>query len=173
MSSPRITKLWEGLAEQLHRQGYAGTVSKQGIALCIKWIGRDAAGKDACVVDLDSATWASGNRRAIIVATAAGTKPTDFADFHTQSHAAGHQIDGSVSLTCYMEAPAAHTDAQARFERELLHVLRGQLGAPISLQLTANGTEPTVNGANGAGATAATTDAGDYLPYGMAVSGGI
>lgn len=174
MSSPRITKLWEGLAEQLRRQGYAGTISKQGIPTCLTWLGRSTAdGKDAAVLDLDAGAWATGHRRAILVATPAGTKPQDFAAFHTQSHAAGHQLDGSVSLTVYMEAPASQTAAHAKFERELLHILRGQLGAPVSLQMCANGTEPTVDGINGASASASYTDAGDYLPWGMAIPGGI
>lgn len=177
MSSPRVTKIWEGLAEQLHRMGYKGTLSAQGIPTCIRWMGRDANGLDACLVDLDSATWTTGNRRAILVATPAGSSPTDFADFHTQSHAAGHTLDGSVSLTLVQEALAngtpAQTGAQAAFQRDLLHILRGQEGAPVTLKLTDAATEPTWNGVNGATSTATSTDAGTALPYGMAYPGGI
>lgn len=173
MSSPRVQKIFEGLAEQLNRQGYKGAISKNGMNSAVKWQGRDATGKDACVIDLTAAAWSTANLHAIIVATPAGTKPVDFTDFHTQSHAAGHNLDGSVSLTVYMEAPANHINAHAKFHREMLHILRGQLGAPVSLLLTATTVQPTVNGVNGAVATAATTDAGDYLPYGMAYPGGI
>jgi nitrogen fixation protein FixH len=176
MSSPRVQKIYSGLAEQLHRQGYKAAMSKDGQTAAIKWQGREATGKDACVIDLTSATWATGNLRAVLVAKPA-TDSNDTAAMKTQSHAAGHTLDGSVSFTLHMEAVAltnaGQASAHAKFQRELLHILRGQLGAPVSLQLTNNGTEPTVNGANGAVATAATTDAGDYMPYGLAVAGGV
>src|SRR4051812_13595684 len=133
MSSPRITKLFEGMAEQLHRAGYAGAIAKNGMPTCIRYLGRDAAGKDAVLIDLDAQSWASGQKRVIIVATPAGTKPVDYADFHTQSHASGHMLDGSVALTVYMEstalaspanaaaALASQTGAQEKFQRDMLH----------------------------------------------------
>ncbi len=184
MSSPRVQKIFEGLPEQLRRMGYANAMAKNGIPTCLVWSGRNAAGNDTVVLDLDSATWTTGNRRAIIEAIPAGTSPTDYADFHTQSHASGHYIDGSVSLKVYMEANvgtsadaaaalASLVNAQSKFGRELLHILRGQEGAPFDLLLTANAVEPTVDGANGASSTAATSDAGYYMPYGMTYPGGV
>ncbi|CAB5220617.1 hypothetical protein UFOVP244_13 [uncultured Caudovirales phage] len=177
MSSPRVIKILEGIAGQLQTLGYAGAVAKNGTTPCIRWLGRDASGKDAALIDLDGDTWTSGARRAIVTATPAGTKPTDFAAFHTQSHAAGQFADGSVSLTLYVEAPAAdaagQASAQAAFHRDVLHVLRGQLGAPVTLQVCARGSEPKVNGVNGSSTDAAWTDAGTALPGGKAVAGGI
>jgi hypothetical protein len=177
MSSPRVTKILEGIAGQLQNLGYAGAVAKNGTTPCVRWLGRDASGKDACVIDLDGETWATGARRAIIVATPAGAKPEDFAALHTQSHAAGQVQDGSVSLTLHVEAVAdgvaGQASAQAAFQRDVLHCLRGQLGAPVTLKICAKGTEPKVNGCAGATADAAWTDAGTALPYGRAVAGGI
>lgn len=168
MSSPRIQKIYQGLTESLRKLGPYASAFKTGI----KWQGRDANGKDAVMIDLTATVWATGNLRVIIVADPAHDA-NNTAALKTQSHASGHFLDGSVSFTAYMEEPALHTDAAAKFQREILHVLRGQLGAPIQLLLTANGVEPTVNGVDGKGATAATTDAGTYQPYFFAVAGGI
>lgn len=176
MSSPRVTKIFEGLAEQLHRQGYKDAIAKNGTRPVIRWLGRDAAGRDAVLIDLTAATWSTANLRAILVAKPASDS-NDTAGFKTQSHAAGHTLDGSVSFELYMECHAntnaGQASAHARFQREMLHILRGQLGAPIELLLTNNGTEPTVDGVNGAVATAAATDAGAFLPYGMTYPGGV
>lgn len=168
MSSPRIQKIYQGLTESLRKLGPYASAFKTGI----KWQGRDANGKDAVVIDLTATAWATANLRVIVVADPA-SDANNTAALKTQSHAAGHFLDGSVSFRVYMEEPAAHTDEAAKFQREILHVLRGQLGAPIQLLLTANTVEPTVNGVNGAVATAATTDAGTYQPYFFAVAGGI
>lgn len=168
MSSPRVQKIWQGLTEQLRKLGPYPNAFKSGIVAQ----GRDSAGRDAVVLDLTSATWATANLRCIIAANPASDL-ANTAAFKTQSHASGYFIDGSVSFDVYMETPANHTGNHAHFQREVLHALRGQLGAPISLKLTANGTEPTLNGLNGAVATASTTDAGTYQPYFFALPGGI
>lgn len=178
MSSPRVTKIFEGLAEQLHRTGYSQALDKFGGRPCIRALGRVVNpggaedGHDAVVLDLDSATWASANRRAIIVSEPA-TDSNNTLALKTQSHAYGQFLDGSVAFKVYMESPANFTAAHAQFYTEILHILRGQLGAPVDLYLTANGTEPTVNGFNGAVATAAATEAKYYLPYGMTYPGGV
>lgn len=167
MSSPRIQKVYQGITESLRKLGPYANAFKSGI----KWQGRDAAGKDAVVIDLTATAWATANLRVIIVADPA-TDSNDTAAMHTQSHASGMFLDGSVSFRVFMEDTAVNTAAHAKFQREILHVLRGQLGAPIQLLLTANTVEPTVTGVNGAVATAATTDAGTYEPYFFAVPGG-
>jgi hypothetical protein len=176
MSSPRVTKIFEGLAEQLRRQGYKDALAKDGTKPSIRWMGRDAANKDAVLIDLTSATWATANLRAILVAKPA-TDSNDTAALKTQSHAAGHNIDGSVSFDLYLEGHAnsnvGQASAHARFQREMLHILRGQLGAPVSLKLTDNAVQPTVDGVDGAVATAATNDAGHFAPYGMSYPGGV
>ena len=172
MSSPRVQKILEGLAEQLHRQGYSSATTKTNLKASIRAQGRDSAGRDCALIDLDSATWASGNRRAIVAANPASDSNST-AGMFTQSHSSGQRIDGSVSFVLYVEIQATQTGAHAQFVRDMLHILRGQLGAPVNLLMTANGTEPTLNGLNGAVATASTTDAGTYLPYGMTAPGGV
>lgn len=178
MSSPRVTKIFEGLAGQLQRMGYKQALDKFGGRPVIRWIGRVAdaapaeAGHDAVLLDLDSATWTTGNRRAILIADPA-TDLSDTKALKTQSHAFGHFLDGSVSFKMIMETPADYTGNAAQFFAEMLHILRGQLGAPVDLYLTANGTEPTYNGVNGASSTAASTEAKFYLPYGMTYPGGV
>jgi hypothetical protein len=173
MSSQRVQKIYQGLTEQLRKLGpYAGAF-KYGIVAQ----GRDALGRDAVVIDVTSQTqatptWASGNLRVLIAANPA-TDANNTAAFKTQSHAQGYYIDGSVGFDVTMETPASWTGAHARFHREVQQALAGQLGAPLHLLLTANATEPTLNGLNGAVATAATTDAGQYQPYFFALPGGV
>lgn len=170
MSSPRVQKIFEGLSDQLKR---LGGYSYTDLRSVIVWQGRDAQGRDACVLDIDSPTWADNNRRAIIVAEPAkATGGTDA--LRTQSHASGHFLDGSVNFKIYMETPESWTDQQAHFQRLLTHMFLGQLGAPVELLLTANDTEPTVEGVNGAGSTAAATSAGQLKPYGgISYPGGV
>lgn len=170
MSSPRVQKIFEGMPDQLKRLGGYTYTDLRSV---LRWQGRDASGHDAVVIDIDSATWATGNRRAILVALPADSNPS-VAAMHTQSHAAGNVIDGSVRFQMYLETPAAWTAAQAKFDRLLTHMVLGQLGAPLEILYTANTTEPTVNGVNGAGATAAATSAGALLPYGgVSYPGGV
>jgi len=169
MSSPRVQKIFEALPDQLKRLG-GYTVDLQSI---LKWQGRDALGRDACVLDIDATTWADNNRRVIIVAKEASDK-NNTAGLKTQSHSQGQAMGSSVSFIVYAETPEDHTGAQAQWLRIVQHALVGQLGAPMQLLLTANDTQPTVDGVNGAVATASTTDAGTLLPYGgVAYPGGI
>ena len=178
MASPRVQKIFEGLPDQLKRLGgysYTGSLSAQ-----LRWQGRvDATvnatdgGKDACVLDIDSASWSTGNRRAVILAQPADTNPSVQA-LHTQSHASGNLLDGSVRFQVWLETPASWTAAHAKFERLLQHMLMGQLGAPVELLYTANGTQPTLAGVNGASSTNAATSSGAMLPYGgVSYPGGV
>lgn len=168
MSSARVQKMFTGLTEQLRKLGPYANAFKSGIVAQ----GRDSAGRDAVLIDLTGPTWATGNLRVIIAAVAAADY-TNSDQFKTQSHVANHFIDGSVSFEVRMETPATHTDAHAKFQREILHALRGQLGAPVELLLTANATQPTLQGLDGAAATAATVSAGVYNPYFFALPGGV
>ncbi|MEM4379609.1 MAG: hypothetical protein QXL01_02850 [Thermoplasmatales archaeon] len=169
MSSPRVQKIFEAMPDQLKRLGQYGF----DLGSVIKWQGRDALGRDAMLLDIDSTTWADNNRRVIIVAVEASDKNNTVA-MKTQSHASGHSMASSVKFLVYAETPEDHTGAQAHFLRLVQHMLVGQLGAPMELLLTANDTEPTVNGVNGAVATAPTTLASVLLPYGnVAYPGGI
>jgi hypothetical protein len=173
MSSARVQKYFSALPDQIKRLGgYTWDVNS-----VIRWQGTATAGadigRDAVVIDLNSATWADNAPRAIIVAIPASDL-LDQAVFKTQSHAQGQYIDGSVKFRVHLESLESMTDAQAKFQRILFHALLGQLGAPVELMFTANDTEPTVEGVNGAVATAAATSAGTYLPYGgVAYPGGI
>jgi hypothetical protein len=131
------------------------------------------AGKDACVIDIDSATWADNNRRVIILAEPA----SDFnntAALKTQSHASGHFIDGSVYLKAYFETPESWTGAQAQFVFHVMHHLRGQLASPVELFFGTNDVEPALLGVNGAGAdSAGLTSAGWMIPGLWPAPGGI
>lgn len=173
MSSPRVQKQFQAMPDQLKRLGSYSFNIKD----VIKWQGRVTAGSDlgddAMLLDITASTWATANCRAILIAEPA-TDRNDQAAFKTQSHAEGQYIDGSVSFKLYMETPASWTGEHAKCQRLLMHMLVGQLSAPVELLLCANATEPTVQGVNGAGASAAFTSAGVYLPYGgMAYPGGI
>jgi hypothetical protein len=170
MSSVRVQKIFEGATDQLKRLGqYSGDSRSM-----LRWQGRATDGKDAALYDADSATWATGNKRAIVTAEAA-SDANSTAAMKTQSHASGQSLDGSVRFYCYVETPASWTSAHAAWLRNLEHHLRGQLSAPVQFRFTANGTEPTVDGVNGAGSTAANTSAGWDLPYGggSAYPGGV
>jgi len=172
MSSPRAQKIFEGIPEQVKRLGGYDVDFRE----VMRWQGRVSAGawlgKDACVIDFDSLTWADNNRRAIIVAEPASDL-NDTAAMKTQSHAAGHVLDGGVRFNLYMEEPESWTNDQARWQREIFHHLLGQMAAPVRLWVGDNDVEPEVEGVNGAGATSAFTDAGWYLPWGMAYPGGV
>jgi hypothetical protein len=169
MSSPRVQKIFEAMPDQLKRLGqYSFDLSS-----VIKWQGRDAQGRDAVLIDIDSTAWADNNRRVIIVAVEAADKNNQ-AGFKTQSHSSGQYMGTSVKFLVYAETPEDHTGAQAHFFRLVQHMIVGQLGAPMELLLTANDTEPTVDGVNGANTTATTTSAGKIAPYGnVAYPGGI
>lgn len=173
MSSPRVQKMYQGMPDQLKRLGF---YTLKPASDAIRWAGRAAsgseAGKDAAVFDFDALAWATGQKRAVLVASPAHDQ-NDTAAMKTQSHASGTFIDGSVSFTLYAETPADHTGAHAQFLQHMLHHLRGQLGAPVNMKLCANATEPTIQGVNGAGSSASYTDAGTFLPWGMSYPGGV
>jgi len=169
MSSPRIQKIYQGLTESLRKLGPYANAFKSGI----KWQGRDADGKDAVLIDITDSAWLTQNLRVIIIADAASDS-NNTAALKTQSHASGYFLDGSVSFRIYMETPSDHVGELAKFQREILHVLRGQLSAPIELILCDEAEEPEKNGINGAAADSLTfASAGIYQPYFFALSGGI
>lgn len=172
MSAIRIQKLFQGIPHNVKLLGgYTFDINT-----AIIWQGRvtdgDAAqeGKDACVIDIDSATWADNNRRAILISTPF-MEPNNFAAFKTRSHATGYYIDGGVRFALYLETPESFTGAQEAFNRRLMQHLTGQLGATVELFYCANDTEPTVDGVNGATSTASFTSAGTYVGGTPAVTG--
>jgi hypothetical protein len=142
----------------------------------MRWQGRATAGahagRDACVIDFDALVWADNNKRAIIIAEPAADL-NNTAAMKTQSHAEGHYLDGGVRFHLYMETPEDWTGAQVKWQREMFHHLLGHLASPVRMWMGDNDVEPEVEGVNGAGATSAFTDAGWYLPWGMAYPGGV
>jgi len=175
MSSPRVQKQFEAMPNQIRRLGKYAIDFRE----VMRWQGRvdsstdtDFAGYDAAVMDFDSLTWSTGNQRAILVAEPAQDQ-NKTAAMKTQSHAAGHYIDGSSRYHLFVETPAAWTGDHARWLRDLSHHCRGQLGSPTKFWFTANGDEPTIKGVNGAAATETTTEGEWMLPYGMTYAGGV
>ena len=176
MSAMRVQKLFQAIPEQVKRLGgYAKKASE-----AIVWQGRVTtgpnAGKDACVIDFTSATWADGNLRVVLLAEPASDL-NNTAALKTQSHAAGHTIDGSVRLKMHVETPESWTAAQAAFVRHVEHHLRGQLGAPVEVLYGTNDVEPRLEGVNGASAANETAcafvSAGVDLPALWPAPGGV
>lgn len=176
MSSVRVQKYFEAMPEQIKRLGGYTYDFRQ----VIRWQGRVTAGpnagKDAVVIDIDSATWADGNRRVLILAEPASDL-NNTAAMKTQSHAAGMYIDGSVRFKMYLETPEAWTDAQAAFTRHVEHHLRGQLAAPVEVFYGANDVQPILEGVNGGTSGQETTStfvsAGTDLPALWPAPGGV
>jgi hypothetical protein len=176
MSSPRVSKMFEILKENFHNLGYAiPSKNAQGTST-------DASFLNACqgvVVDFDAAAWVTGNRRFVLCAIPAGFNESDAVK--TQSHAFGHMIDGSVSLAVVVEAQAglSHASVAAelayqKFFADLLHVLRGQMQAPVELYICDNTEEPKVAGIDGQVASSThLTKVASLLPYGRTYMGGI
>jgi hypothetical protein len=177
MSSPRVQRIFEALPSQIKNVG-GHTFDINGVTVWRGLVASTApqAGKDAVVIDIDSATWADNNRRIILIAEPYADK-NNVSAFKTQSHAAGQFIDGSVSFKLYYEASESPTGAQEKFFRQVLHCLVGQLAAPVEIFIGTNDVQPRVegvDGASGANETACSfVSAGKYLPYGMAVAGGV
>lgn len=170
MSSPRIRQQMHQLPEQLVKLGkYSVSPLK-----AVRWTGQDVDNNDAVVIDLDSGTWATNQKRIIVVGEAGESILPE--SMRTQSHSKGNFLEGGIRFHVYMESPdavIAATDGLDEFMRHTLHQLRGMMGAPVQLHLTANGTEPTVEGVEGAGSTAANTASEWMLPSSLAYPGGI
>lgn len=171
MSSPRVVKILSSIEENLKNLG--NNKPKQVV------FGTAQSKYQAVTIDLSKAAgaaWATGDLRAIIVAIPGGSEISDA--MRTQSHALGQFIDGSVSLQLWMEslnttaAPTTAEKAYVKFQQDLIHTLRGQFGAPVELFLTAEGTQPTVDGLNGAVANVGASVA-FLAPYGRNYVGGI
>jgi len=184
MSSPQVQMIFNGLPDQLRRLG--GYSSITNLSSIILWQGRvDStqgaaadAGHDAAVLDIDTGAWATGHRQLLVIADpAAPGSGSDNAGFHTQSNALGYTLDGSVRFRLYLETPFTWTAAQAFFDRLVMQMFLGQLGAPLTLNYCNNATQPTVAGVNGvlSGAGNSTfVSAGFYMPYGgISYPGGV
>jgi hypothetical protein len=176
MSSPRVVKIFEMLKENFHNLGYSLPVK------AVQGTSSDAAffnGTQGLVIDFDAAAWVTGNRRAVLLAVPAGYGEADAVK--TQSHAAGTFIDGSVKFVLVTEAQTTLSNvssaaalAHAKFQSDLLHILRGQLQAPVEAYFCNNTQEPKVAGLNSATVSSTNlTKVGSLLPYGRTYMGGI
>lgn len=176
MSSPRVVKMFEILKENFHNLGYVNPVKN------IQGKSTDTAFENGCqglIMDFDSASWATGNRRFVLLAEPAGHNEHDAVK--TQSHASGTFIDGSSKLIVVFEAQVglAHTSttaelAFAKFQADLFHILRGQLSAPVDVFFCNNTEEPMVQGIDSAVASSThLTKIATLLPYGRTYMGGI
>jgi len=180
MASPRVQKIFEAMPNQLRRLGKYDIDFKE----VVRFQGRVAAttdgyeGYDVAVIDLTSLAWATLGKRVILVAEPASDK-NKTAAMHTQSHASSHFIDGSVRFHAYMEsAPkffgsTAAAKEYARFIDNVQQHLVGQLASPVQFHFTDAAVEPTLDGVNGATATATNEDQEWLLPYGMVYPGGV
>lgn len=180
MSSPRVQKIFEAMPNQLRRLGKYDVDFRE----VVRWQGRISAdtdgyeGFDACVIDLDSATWSTLNKRVLLVAEAAADQNRTQAML-TQSHASGHFLDGSVRFHAYMESPveffgaSAAAKAYAKFIHLVQQHIVGQLAAPLQIHFVDATDEPELDGANGASATAPSEAMEWLLPYGMTYPGGV
>ena len=105
MSSPRAQKQLEAMPNQLRRLGKYDIDFRE----VVRWQGRVTAGalagRDAALFDLDSATWATLNKRFIAIGEPASDQ-NDTDAMKTQSHARDHFLDGGVRWHVYMEGPA-------------------------------------------------------------------
>ena len=174
--SLRTGKIFQAAPDQIKRlagYSYDSTAVLKYNSLVTSANTDGLAGSQGAVIDATSSTWASGNLRVLLVANAASDANQTLA-MKTQSHAFGQYLEGSASFSLYCEAPTVGS-AQDYFERTAMFHLQGQLGAPVTLYFCANGTEPTIKGLNGAGATATFTAAGTFVPYGGGVgyTGGV
>ena len=141
----------------------------------LKVFAHTADGRPAVVLNLSKSAgaWASGDLKCIIVGTPVGF--SDLAAFKTQSHASGEFIDGGFSYQVWFEgmaldgAPSAALQAQAKFQADLIHVLRGQNSAQVDLYLT-QGVEPQVAGVQGAAASVGALWC-QLMPYGRGFGG--
>jgi hypothetical protein len=169
MSTPRNQRTFQGMIDQIKR---LGPYSNDPLTV-ITWSGQvdssntdGFAGMDAAVLDFGS------GKKVIVIAEPAGAQFN--AAFKTQSHAAGHFIDGSSRFHAFMETPANWTGANARFKEVVQHHILGQLAAPLKFWLSANGDGIAVKGVAGAGATTASAVGAEWLiPYGQVYAGGV
>jgi len=176
MSSPRVVKMFEILKENFHNLGYTAPVKN------IQGTSTDTAFEKGCqglVMDFDSASWVTGNRRFVLLAEPAGFNESDAVK--TQSHAFGTFIDGSSKLILVIEAQPVITHASAasvlawqKFQADVFHILRGQLSAPVDAYFCNNTEEPMVAGIDSAVASSThLTKIATLLPYGRTYMGGI
>lgn len=127
----------------------------------------DANGSVCIRFDYTAQTWASGNRMVIVRANSfnVGGIQMPIAGI-TPSVAPGQYSDGVFSYDVFVEDVPLTTNTviHEKFVADLLHVIRGNQFNSCAFYKTANGTEPKLNGFNGANADVIGTFIGNLLP---------
>lgn len=188
MTTASTIKKLSSIQGQLANLGYSNTpaLSVQGTISEASGSNTTLAAYNGCqalVIDYDSATWATLNRRAVVVAIPAGLGLP--ASFFTQSHAAGQILEGSTSFALLVEGSAATTAPMSaakvaldKFHFDLMHHLRGELGSQVRMLLADTAVQPQAGGtaataANGSTPDANLTDLGTLIAYKFATAGGV
>jgi hypothetical protein len=177
MAAPRIAKYFKQLEEGLYNLGYARAKAKlQSV---------DSEGNLIGYMNFSSASSTSGDQQFFIRMKAWEVAGLTWPEsMRTQLHAAGQYAEGPVLVELVLQASddAAISDAEAahhKFRADVLHLLRGQLGAMVRVKLDPHATNPgTALIASGALVATASTwasegkDLGVMLPYGRVVAPG-
>jgi hypothetical protein len=164
MAHAREIRLLQGLVDtQLKSFGW-----KDPKAL---FVGQDGEGYASLFVNFTDATYSTNDVAVLVRLIPAGDGLP--ASMFTLSHSGNAPIHGSVHALVAVEAPAAPMGDHAKFIQDVVHCLRGQLGSPVELKLTANGVLPAFKGINGAGADSLPADSMALAPSRTAVVGGV
>lgn len=111
-----------------------------------------ADGSEALYVNFTDGTPSTNDLAAFVILKS----PTSFypAALAAPSFHVGERLEGSVSGLVIMEAGASPMSALSKMSYDVSHALRGILGMPVEMKLTANGTLASVAGLLGAVADA-------------------
>lgn len=177
MGSPRLGKYFKMLEEGLYNLGYARPKARL--------LSEDSNGDIIGWMDFSSATSASGDQQFFVRFKPWEVQGLPFpVSMRTQLHAAGEYATGGALVELVLQATddGAISVAEAahhKFRADILHILRGQLGASTKLKLVVHGTNPgAALIASGVLVTTAATwdaagvDVGVLLPYGRSVGAG-
>lgn len=138
-----------------------------------QFIGEDGDGYTTLFVNYTDATYSTNDVAAFVRLIPAGDGYPN--TMFTLSHSGSDPINGSVSAVLAAEGPttAAPMSPLAELIFNLLHILRGNLGMPVELHLSTNGTLPTINGINGAGSTSISATSLNLPVTGRGYVGGV
>jgi len=177
MGSPRLSKYFKMLEEGLYNLGYARPKARL--------LSEDSNGDIIGWMDFSSAISASGDQQFFV-----RFKPWEIQglvfpiNMRTQLHAAGEYAVGPALVEIVLQstddvAISLVEAAHHKFRADILHILRGQLGASTKLKLVVAGINPgAALIASGVLVTTAATwdatgvDIGVLMPYGRGVAGG-
>lgn len=177
MTAPRFGKYFKQLEEGLRNLGYASAKAKL----------QSADTNDDLIgwMDFTTATTTSGDQQFFIRMKAWEVAGMPWPNsMKTQLHSAGQYAEGSVLVELVLQttddaAISAGEAAHHKFRADIIHILRGQLGAMVRVKLVDHGTNPgaALISSGALVATAATWDSagvnlGVLLPYGRVAAPG-